>query len=140
MQLLWRGFAHYGFHWDITMMCGCGSLPGTDPSQLAQQLSYLYHYHLAPPGIRPRAQPLRRVPMEVLPLDQINPRSIELPPLIKGYLRLGGFVGDGAVVDPQFNTTDVCIVVPTELITERYMELYIKNYERSARASRNGKD
>lgn len=131
MQLLWRGIAHYIFHWNVTLMFGCGSLPGTDITRLANQLSYLYHYHLAPPAIRPRALPFLHVPMETLPLEHIDPK-VELPPLIKGYLRLGGFVGDGAVVDRQFNTTDVCIVVPTELITERYL----KHYERAA--GRNG--
>lgn len=131
MQLLWRGIAHYIFHWNVTLMFGCGSLPGTDTARLAHQLSYLYHYHLAPPAIRPRALPFRRVPMETVPLADIDPK-VELPPLIKGYLRLGGFVGDGAVVDRQFNTTDVCIIVPTELVTERYL----KHYERTA--GRNG--
>ena len=52
----------------------------------------------------------------------------KITPLIKGYLRLGGFVGDGAVVDPQFNTTDVSIIVKTELITKKYY----RHYERSA--------
>ena len=45
---------------------------------------------------------------------------------VVGYLRLGGFVGDGAVLDPQFNTTDVCIVVKTDLISAKYS----KHYER----------
>ena len=48
----------------------------------------------------------------------------ELPPLVKGYLRLGGFVGDGAVIDEQFNTIDVCIIVKTDLVTEKYMRHY----------------
>jgi 1-acyl-sn-glycerol-3-phosphate acyltransferase len=46
--------------------------------------------------------------------------------LIKGYLRLGGFVGDGAVVDEQFNTTDVCIIVKTDLVTDKYYQHYIR--------------
>ena len=52
-----------------------------------------------------------------------------LPPLIKGYLRLGGFVGDGAVIDEQFNTTDVCVLVKTDLVTEKYS----RHYERQMR-------
>ena len=52
-----------------------------------------------------------------------------LPPLIKGYLRLGGFTGDGAVIDEQFNTTDVCILVKTDLITEKYS----RHYERRSK-------
>ena len=56
-------------------------------------------------------------------------RVAALPPLIKGYLRLGGFVGDGAVIDAQFNTTDVSIIVKTDLVTDRYY----RHYERRAR-------
>ena len=52
-----------------------------------------------------------------------------LPPLIKGYLRAGAFVGDGAVVDPEFNTTDVAIIVKTDLITDKYY----RHYERQSR-------
>lgn len=129
MQLLWRGIAAYAFHHDVEMMFGCASLPGTDPARLAMQLSYLYHFHLAPPAIRPEALVARRVDMDMMPPKLINPREalMSLPPLIKGYLRLGGFVGDGAVVDHQFDTTDVCVVVKTDLITERYHRHY---YER----------
>jgi putative hemolysin len=49
-----------------------------------------------------------------------------LPPLVKGYLRLGGFVGEGAVIDCDFNTTDVCIVVKTDLVTEKYSRHYVR--------------
>jgi putative hemolysin len=52
-----------------------------------------------------------------------------LPPLIKGYLRLGCFIGDGAVIDEQFNTVDVAIVVKTDLITDKYY----RHYERQLR-------
>ena len=68
--------------------------------------------------------------------DAIDPRAAlaALPPLIKGYLRLGGFVGDGAVIDRQFNTTDVCVVVKTDLVTDKYY----RHYERQAKRSREG--
>jgi putative hemolysin len=51
-----------------------------------------------------------------------------LPPLVKGYLRLGGFVGDGAVIDRQFNTTDIAVVVQTDLVSEKYY----RHYERES--------
>ncbi|MFO1081680.1 MAG: GNAT family N-acyltransferase [Reyranellaceae bacterium] len=128
MQMLWRGIALYSFHYDIQVMFGCASLPGTDPSQHEQAMSYLYHHHLAPPEIRVRALASRYVKMDVLPPGSYEPRKAlaRVPPLIKGYLRLGGFVGDGAVIDPEFNTTDVFIIVKTELVTEKY----IRHYER----------
>jgi putative hemolysin len=131
MQLLWRGIAAYVFHYDIALMFGCASLPGVDPETLAMPLSYLYHHHLAPPALRPRALPERYVDMRRLDRAALDPaRALgELPPLIKGYLRLGGFVGDGAVIDHQFNTTDVCVVVKTDLVTDKYY----RHYERQAR-------
>jgi putative hemolysin len=131
MQLLWRGIAAYVFHYDISVMFGCASLPGTDVKALARPLSYLHHHHLAPPELRPRAVASRFVGMDLMPPSEINTRAAlnELPPLIKGYLRLGGFVGEGAVIDEQFNTTDVCVVVKTELVTDKYF----KHYERNAR-------
>jgi putative hemolysin len=94
-------------------------------------LSYLHHHHLAPPALRPRALGERYVDMRLLDPHVINAGRVlaDLPPLIKGYLRLGGFVGDGAVIDRQFNTIDVCIVVKTDLVTEKYY----RHYERQAK-------
>jgi putative hemolysin len=131
MQLMWRGIATYVSYYQIGLMFGCASLPGTEPAALAMPLSYLHHYHLAPPELRPRAVSSRYVDMALLDRDAVVPAQglAELPPLIKGYLRLGGFVGDGAVVDDQFNTTDVCIVVKTDLVTEKYY----RHYERKER-------
>jgi L-ornithine Nalpha-acyltransferase len=131
MQLLWRGIAAYVFQNKIELMFGCASLPGTDPDALASELTYLYYNHLAPAAIRPRALPHRYIEMRRMDRDEIDARSAlnKLPPLIKGYLRLGGFVGDGAVIDPQFNTTDVAVVVQTDLVTDKYY----KHYERQSR-------
>lgn len=126
MQLLWRGIAAYVFHHQVELMFGCASLPGTDVEAHAETLAYLYHYHLAPPALRPRALDKLYVDMKLRPQSDINARAslAALPPLIKGYLRLGGFIGDGAVIDAQFNTIDVCVVVKTDLVTEKYMRHY----------------
>ncbi len=126
IQLLWQFIAQYVFCHDITLLFGCASLQGTDSAELAVPLSYLYHFHLAPPHLRPLAIDDRRVDMCMVGKDEIDPRRAmtSLPTMIKGYLRLGGFVGDGAVIDPQFNTTDVCIVVKTDLVTEKYYSHY----------------
>jgi len=126
MNLLWRGIAEYLNTYGIDLMFGCASLPGTDPDKLAMQLSYLYHYHLAPEAIRTRALPERFTNMNLLPKEAIDAKRVlaSLPPLLKGYLRVGGFVGDGAVIDHQFNTTDVCIIVKTDLIADRYTRHY----------------
>ena len=126
MQLLWRGIAAYVFAHEIDLMFGCASLAGTDPEQNAAALTYLHHNHLAPPALRPRALPERYVDMRRLPPDDVDARRVLvlLPPLIKGYLRLGGMIGDGAVIDTQFNTTDVAIVVKTDLVTDKYFDHY----------------
>ena len=131
MQLLWRGIAAYVFLHRIDLMFGCASLPGTDPDAIAAELTYLYANHLAPTGLRPRALPHRYVEMRRLDPQTLDQRRAlaKLPPLIKGYLRLGGFVGDGAVIDAQFNTTDVAVVVETDLVTDKYY----KHYERQQR-------
>lgn len=128
MELLWRGIAAYVFHYDIGLMFGCASIPGTDVDALALPLSYLHHHHLAPPERRPVAVPDRYVSMDRIPADRLDRKQglAALPPLIKGYLRLGGYVGDGAVVDPQFDTTDVCIVVETQRVTDRYFKHYAR--------------
>lgn len=131
MQLLWRGIAAYVFQHQIDLMFGCASLPGTDPEALGEELTYLFHYHLAPPALRLRALPSRYVEMLRLDPDEVDRRRAiaKLPPLIKGYLRLGGFVGEGAVIDRQFNTTDVAVVVKTDLVTDKYY----RHYERQLR-------
>jgi len=131
MQLLWRGIATYVFHYQIDLLFGCASLTGTDPDALATELTYLYGHYLAPPALRPRARPERYVDMRRLDPAAIDPRRANqmLPPLIKGYLRIGAFVGDGAVIDQQFNTTDVAIIVKTDMITDKYF----RHYERQSR-------
>ena len=131
MQLLWRGIAAYVFHYDIDLMFGCASLSGTDPDALAEELSYLAQHHTAPTKICPRALPARYVDMRRLPETAVDPKRalMRLPPLVKGYLRLGGWVGDGAVIDRQFNTTDIAIIVQTDMVTEKYY----RHYERDAR-------
>ena len=137
MQLLWRGLSFYVAQYDVALMFGCASLPGTDPQALKIPLSYLYHHHLAPPALRAKALPERYIDMKLLPREAFDPDTAfeelkldpragnnSLPPLLKGYIRVGGFVGDGAVIDHQFNTTDVCIIVKTDLMTRRYKKHY----------------
>lgn len=128
LQLLWQGIADYITEHDIELMFGCASLHSTDIKSISKPLSYLHHYHLAPEKLRPRAIKGRYINMNIIPQEDIDARRVfaELPPLIKGYLRAGASIGDGAVIDEQFNTTDVCVVVQTHLLTDRYR----KHYER----------
>jgi putative hemolysin len=124
VELLWHGIWTYVRRHRFDVMIGCASLDGTDPERLALQLSFLHHYAAAPPDWRAGALSGRRVEMNRWPKDAIKAKAAlhELPPLLKGYLRLGAFVGDGAVVDYQFGTTDVLVILPVGAINARYIQ------------------
>ncbi len=122
LELLWQGVWSYVREHGADVMIGCASFEGTDPAAHAEALSFLYHTALAPEDWRVRAHSHLRVDMNMLPRECVNARKAlkALPPLIKGYLRLGAFIGDGAAIDHQFGTTDVMIVLPVEQIRTRY--------------------
>lgn len=122
ISLLWRGVADYITQHGIGLMFGCGSFHGTDPDEHAAGLSYLHHHHLVDEQVRPGVLNGKGVSLERLPRDAYDPRKamLALPPLIKGYLRLGAKVGDGAFIDRDFNMIDVCVIMPVDLITGRY--------------------
>lgn len=126
MQLLWRGIANYVFFYSIEIMFGCASFPGTNVKPIESYLSYLYHNHLAPKDICPVAVANRYINMNILDKEKIDVLEVRknIPPLIKGYLRLGCYIGDGAVLDQQFGTIDICIVLKTDLVTRRYRSHY----------------
>jgi L-ornithine Nalpha-acyltransferase len=124
MQLLWKGVLAYVARYSIDVMFGCGSLPGTDPEKLALSLSYLHHFHRAPERVCVRARPELYVSMNRMAKEDIDPKEAmrALPPLIKGYIRSGTFIGDGAVVDKQFGTTDVLIYLPMSQLDPRLLK------------------
>jgi L-ornithine Nalpha-acyltransferase len=105
MQLLWKGL-----------------MAGTNPAALALPLAYLHHFHAMPEHLRVRARPELFVPMDSLAKDSFDAREglRALPPMLKGYVRAGCCIGDGAVVDKQFGTTDVFIFFPLSGIDARY--------------------
>lgn len=119
MLHLWSGLARYVADHDIDILFGVASFHGTDIGALKQALSFLYHNHLAPEDVRVRAVSDHFQPMDLLPPDQIDRKEavLQIPALIKGYLRLGGTVGDGAFIDHAFNTTDVCLIMDTARMT-----------------------
>ncbi len=126
LNLLWGAIAAYVGDHDIGLMFGCASLRGTDPMKLREPLAYLYHFHLAPRHMRPHAIGADATRMDLLDKAWIDQRRAiaSLEPLIKGYLRLGAMVGDGACIDPAFNSVDICIVLPTAQLTQRYADRY----------------
>ncbi|THD82386.1 GNAT family N-acetyltransferase [Aliigemmobacter aestuarii] len=131
MMLLWNGLAEYVLDRGIEILFGVASFHGTDPAPIAQALSYLHAHHLAPEALRVVARPEHRQEMALIPPDRIDRKAAMLatPALIKAYLRLGGFVGDGAWIDHAFNTTDVCLVMDTARMSARHRDFYVRKAE-----------
>lgn len=132
MHLLWNGLAAYVLERKIELLFGVASFPGTDIGALSEALSYLHHRHLAPPDLRVRAREAQFVEMNRMPEDAVeSARALRaIPPLIKGYLRLGGFIGEGAYVDREFNTIDVCVVMDTGRMTQKYRQFYERGWKK----------
>ena len=134
MLLLWNGLADFVLERRIEVMFGAASFHGTDPAPLARALSYLHHHHLAPEGLRVRAKGPYRQDMALLAPETLQrAEAMELvPALIRAYLRLGGYVGDGAYIDHAFNTIDVCLVMDTEKMSARHRAFYVRRNGRDA--------
>jgi putative hemolysin len=128
LQLLWQGIAEYVMHHKIQFLFGCASFQGVNPQDHADELTFLYHNNLAPEGFCPRALESVYTKMDLVAPSAIDTRKVlrNLPPLVKGYMRIGGYVGDGAFIDYDFGTTDVCVVLNTATMTSSYQ----KHYER----------
>jgi putative hemolysin len=126
VELLWQGIWAYCRRWNIDLMCGCASFAGTVPALHALPLSFLHH-HAKSDGIwSVKAHAERYVDMDMMPQEAVDLRAAlnVMPPLIKGYLRLGAMFGEGAVIDHEFGTTDVFVILPVERISSRYIAHY----------------
>lgn len=129
IQMLWDGISEYVIAHNIGTIFGCGSFTGTtDISEVSKHLSYLHHRHLAPEKLRAIALPDRYIDMNLHSLDELDEKRIfsSLPPLLKGYLRIGSFIGDGAVIDYDLNMIDVCIILDMKHVVNRYKSHYEK--------------
>ncbi len=128
MLHLWNALADYVLGNGIEIMFGVASFHGTDIAPLRQPLSWLHAHHLAPADLRVRARPAHFQPMDLLPPEALDRHAAmaAMPALIRGYLRLGGHVGEGAYVDHAFNTTDICLVIDTARMNARKREFYTR--------------
>ncbi|WEX11752.1 GNAT family N-acetyltransferase [Chelativorans sp. AA-79] len=134
IELLWQGIWAYCRRRNIDVMTGCASFHGTIPAAHAQALSFLAHFCQAEGPWYLRAKDERYVSMDLMPREAIDAKAAlsAMPPLIKGYLRLGAKFGDGCVIDRDFFTTDVFVILPIEAISERYIAYYGAEAERFA--------
>lgn len=126
VELLWHGIWAYVKRNKIDVMFGCASFDGTDIDALAMPLSFLHYNAKADGTFAAKALPRRAVDMNRMSAELINPKLAlqSLPPLIKGYLRLGAKIGEGAVIDHQFGTIDVLVILPVAEINPRYVDYY----------------
>jgi L-ornithine Nalpha-acyltransferase len=119
IELLWQGIWDFVRRHRIDVMLGCASFEGTDPLVHAEALNFIAQNVPTPEDWVVNAQPHRLHATPVAPYD-VKRAIANLPPLIKGYLRLGCYFGQGCVVDHAFNTTDVLIILPVAAINPRY--------------------
>jgi len=126
MLHLWQALSHYIMKRDIEILFGVASFHGTQVNAIKEPLSLLYYNHLAPRELRVVAKHPHNQPMNLIVPHELNKKRaiLAVPALIKAYLRLGGFVGEGAFVDRAFNTTDVCLVLDTTKLSERQKQIY----------------
>jgi L-ornithine Nalpha-acyltransferase len=134
VELLWQGIWAYCRRHSIDVMTGCASFPGVVPAAHAEALSFLAHHCAAEHPWNVRAVAGRYRSMDLMPVEAVETRSAlaGMPPLVKGYLRLGARFGEGCVVDHDFRTTDVFVVLPVEAISARYVNYYGAEAERFA--------
>lgn len=134
IELLWQGIWSYLTRHGMDVMTGCASFQGTNPADHAQALTFLARHCRVKPEWEVRAVDGRHRPMDLLGPDALDTKAAmaALPPLIKGYLRVGARVGDGCVVDHDFGTVDVFLVMPVKEIAARYISYYGSETERFA--------
>lgn len=134
VELLWQGNWAYSVKHNMDVMIGCASFAGVHPESHALALSYIHQNFLVNDEWLARAQPHLYCNMDLMPSEAIRARKAlaEMPPLVKGYMRLGAMFGDGAVVDRAFNTTDILVVLPVTSIGDRYINYYGGDAARTA--------
>jgi len=124
MHLLWDGLGDYVMRHKLDVLFGVASFPGVALPPLKQALTFLHHKYLAPEDLRVRSRAYQS--LDQMAWETVDQRAAltQIPPLIRAYLRLGGFVGDGAFIDHSFNTVDVCLIMDTARMVQRYKDFY----------------
>ncbi|MBL4893573.1 MAG: GNAT family N-acetyltransferase [Emcibacter sp.] len=126
IQLMWRAIVKYIVHHNVGCLFGCASLAGVIQGDLELPLSYLHHKYKTPDAFNIPALKERYQKMDYVSWDDMDRSKAkrQLAPLVRGYARLGCYIGDGAVIDEQFNTTDVLILLLTDRLRERGAQLF----------------
>ena len=127
MNLLWKAIAEYIKLYDIKILLGCASFYGTNVMKYTSELSYLRKNFSLPDELSVKSLDPKIYPAYTEINSNINNLRtfVKLPPLIKGYLRIGGKVSHDFFVDYKFNTIDLCVIVNTNNIDEKYKKKYL---------------
>ena len=121
ISLLFRGIAEYLRRTNADALMGCASIHGTDLPELAAIQEMLSQRFLSDPGLR--VHPRRGFDIPPLPRSALVDETSAfrfLPPLFKGYLRMGAKVCGPPAYDRQFGTTDYFVLAKTRDIAGRY--------------------
>ncbi|MEQ1591203.1 MAG: GNAT family N-acyltransferase [Thiobacillaceae bacterium] len=112
---LWVGLADYMTRYGYEYIIGCASIGMADGGHIAASVyRQTIARHLAP--VEWRATPRYRLPVEALD----DGTTALLPPLIKGYTRLGAMVCGEPAWDPDFNTADLLMLLPMAQLNHNY--------------------
>ena len=127
MYLLWKAIAKYIKLYHIKVLLGCVSFSGSDVMKISNELSYLRYNFSLPDEISVKSLDNNVYPACIKKNTYKSALKTfsKLPPLIKGYLRVGGRVSENFFVDHSFNTIDLCVIVKTENIDEKYMKKFL---------------
>jgi len=118
---LWGGLADYMSRHDHQYLIGCASISMRDGGHYAASVYHKLHKQYAAPA---EYRVFPRCPLPLEALDHTLDASI--PPLIKGYLRLGAYIGGAPAWDPDFNTADLFIMLPMSRLSARYAKHFIR--------------
>ncbi len=110
LRLAWAEMTRHVDRTGVEMLFGCSSFQGTDPTPYHDSFALLRDRHLAPEGRRPgvRAATVFAYAQALAGHKPDTAQALRLmPPLLRSYLMMGGWVSDHAVIDPQMNTLHV---------------------------------
>jgi len=109
LRVAWGAMTRYVDENNVEMLFGCASFHGTDEQEYLDAFGVLKERHLAPKRWLPRvkAPQVCRFGQKRRRKPDAKKAMLRMPPLLRTYLLMGGWVSDHAVVDPQMNTLHV---------------------------------
>jgi putative hemolysin len=124
INLMWTGIARYlhlhGHRW----LAGCASVPLADGGACADSVWELTRTkHLSPPALR--VTPHRPYPVKAAPTTQPAKLLAAVPPLLRGYLRLGAWICGEPAHDPDFGVADFLVLLSLDRVNPRYLKHFL---------------